>query len=231
MQLTACQLIDLMICFIVCNCLLLRVGVHVNVLMTSSGYGKCRHVLDELRRIKVVDRNNRVIWYCLIFSFDSNNSPSSYCFFDLSSSLYSTGRGHRHVTVCGRNSHLRGQTWPHDFRVWTAAEVSHFLCQQFFSNKYKVILNLNLCRCFMEYQVMAEFFRILTISRNSRIEAPLLQYLSIMIQNIESDHAICKNSSFLTNMFYCISKYVFSLITPSSPSLMNCGHFIWNCSC
>ncbi|GAY32952.1 hypothetical protein CUMW_004930 [Citrus unshiu] len=38
--------------------------------------------------------------------------------------------------------------------------------------------------CFMEYQVLAEFVRILKISRNSKIEAPLLQYLSIMIQNM-----------------------------------------------
>lgn len=49
----------------------------------------------------------------------------------------------------------------------------------------------NLCRCFMEYQVLAEFVRLLKISRSSRIEAPLLQYLSIMIQNMDSDHAIC----------------------------------------
>ncbi|KAH9674390.1 protein TRANSPARENT TESTA 9 [Citrus sinensis] len=46
--------------------------------------------------------------------------------------------------------------------------------------------------CFMEYQVLAEFVRILKISRNSKIEAPLLQYLSIMIQNMGSEHAICK---------------------------------------
>lgn len=44
----------------------------------------------------------------------------------------------------------------------------------------------------MEYQVLAEFVRVLKISRNSRIEAPLLQYLSIMIQNMGSEHAICK---------------------------------------
>ena len=44
----------------------------------------------------------------------------------------------------------------------------------------------------MEYQVLAEFVRLLKISRNSRIEAPLLQYLSIMIQNMDSEHAICK---------------------------------------
>lgn len=39
---------------------------------------------------------------------------------------------------------------------------------------------------------MAEFVRVLRISKNSRIEATLLQYLSIMIQNIDSEHAICK---------------------------------------
>ncbi|XP_024187954.1 protein TRANSPARENT TESTA 9 isoform X2 [Rosa chinensis] len=49
--------------------------------------------------------------------------------------------------------------------------------------------------CFMEYQVLAEFVRVLKISRNSRIEAPLLQYLSIMIQNMNSEHSI----------YYCLS--------------------------
>ncbi|KAA8516800.1 hypothetical protein F0562_017090 [Nyssa sinensis] len=57
---------------------------------------------------------------------------------------------------------------------------------------------------FMEYQVLAEFVRVLEISRNSRIEAPLLQYLSIMIQNMDSDQAI----------YYCLSNnYINSLIT------------------
>uniref|UniRef100_A0A2P2L4T8 FPL domain-containing protein n=1 Tax=Rhizophora mucronata TaxID=61149 RepID=A0A2P2L4T8_RHIMU len=46
--------------------------------------------------------------------------------------------------------------------------------------------------CFMEYQVLAEFVRILKISKSSRIEAQLLQYLSIMIQNMDSEYAICK---------------------------------------
>ncbi|KAG8483814.1 hypothetical protein CXB51_023387 [Gossypium anomalum] len=46
--------------------------------------------------------------------------------------------------------------------------------------------------CFMEYQVLAEFVRVLKISTSSTIEAPLLQYLSIMIQNMDSEHAICK---------------------------------------
>ena len=45
----------------------------------------------------------------------------------------------------------------------------------------------------MEHQVLAEFVRVLKISKNSRIEAPLLQYLSIMIQNMDSEYAICKN--------------------------------------
>ncbi|PSS24406.1 Protein CLEC16A like [Actinidia chinensis var. chinensis] len=58
--------------------------------------------------------------------------------------------------------------------------------------------------CFMEYQVLGEFVRTLKISRNSRIEAPLLQYLSIMIQNMDTDHAI----------YYCLSNdYINSVIT------------------
>lgn len=58
--------------------------------------------------------------------------------------------------------------------------------------------------CFMEYQVLAEFVRVLKISRNSRIEAPLLQYLSIMIQNMDREQAI----------YYCFSNdYMNSIIT------------------
>lgn len=57
--------------------------------------------------------------------------------------------------------------------------------------------------CFMENQVLAEFVRVLKISTNSRIEATLLQYLSIMIQNLESEHAI----------YYCFSNdYINSII-------------------
>lgn len=58
--------------------------------------------------------------------------------------------------------------------------------------------------CFMEYQVLGEFVRVLKISKNSRIEAPLLQYLSIMIQNMDTEHAI----------YYCLSNdYINSIIT------------------
>ncbi|XP_030448909.1 protein TRANSPARENT TESTA 9-like isoform X1 [Syzygium oleosum] len=55
---------------------------------------------------------------------------------------------------------------------------------------------------FMEYQVMAEFVRVLRISKNSRIEATLLQYLSIMIQNIDSEHAIyyCFSNDYINNI-------------------------------
>ncbi|CAI9097620.1 OLC1v1034091C1 [Oldenlandia corymbosa var. corymbosa] len=45
--------------------------------------------------------------------------------------------------------------------------------------------------CFMESQILPEFVRILKIRGSSSIEAPLLQYMSIMIQNIENEHAIC----------------------------------------
>lgn len=44
----------------------------------------------------------------------------------------------------------------------------------------------------MEHQMLAEFVRILKTSENSNIEAPLLQYLSIMIQNMDNEQAICK---------------------------------------
>lgn len=39
---------------------------------------------------------------------------------------------------------------------------------------------------------MGDFVRILKISQDSKIEGPLLQYLSIMIQNMDNEHAICK---------------------------------------
>ncbi|XP_027367126.1 protein TRANSPARENT TESTA 9-like isoform X2 [Abrus precatorius] len=58
--------------------------------------------------------------------------------------------------------------------------------------------------CFMEHQVLAEFVRILKISQDSKIEAPLLQYLSIMIQNMDSEHGI----------YYCFSNgYINSIIS------------------
>ncbi|XLT94548.1 hypothetical protein HN873_016210 [Arachis hypogaea] len=52
----------------------------------------------------------------------------------------------------------------------------------------------SILECFMDRQVVAEFVRMLDISENSRIEAPLLQYLSIMIQNMDNEHAICKTA-------------------------------------
>ncbi|XP_047311924.1 protein TRANSPARENT TESTA 9-like [Impatiens glandulifera] len=58
--------------------------------------------------------------------------------------------------------------------------------------------------CFMEYQVLGEFVRILKNSRNASLEAPLLQYLSIMIQNMDTDNAV----------FYCLSNgYINTIIT------------------
>lgn len=53
----------------------------------------------------------------------------------------------------------------------------------------------------MEYQVLAEFVRVLNFSRNSRIEAQLLQYLSIMIQNMDSENAICKLQDAKCNLY------------------------------
>ena len=44
----------------------------------------------------------------------------------------------------------------------------------------------------MEKQVMGEFVRILKISRTVSVSLQLLQTMSIMIQNLKSEHAICK---------------------------------------
>lgn len=58
--------------------------------------------------------------------------------------------------------------------------------------------------CFMELQALAEFVRMLKVTRNPRIQAAVLQYLSIMIQNLQSEQAI----------YYCFSNgYVNSIIT------------------
>ena len=46
-------------------------------------------------------------------------------------------------------------------------------------------------RFFMEKQIMAEFVRILTISRTGSVSLQLLQTMSIIIQNLKSEHAIC----------------------------------------
>lgn len=47
-------------------------------------------------------------------------------------------------------------------------------------------------RFFMEKQVVGEFVRILKLSRTISIPLQLLQTVGIMIQNLESEHAICK---------------------------------------
>ena len=46
-------------------------------------------------------------------------------------------------------------------------------------------------RFFMEKQVVAEFVRVLKLSRTVSIPLQLLQTVSIMIQNLRSEHAIC----------------------------------------
>jgi protein CLEC16A len=44
----------------------------------------------------------------------------------------------------------------------------------------------------MERQVMGEFVRILKVSRTVSVSRQLLQTMSIMIQNLKSEHAICE---------------------------------------
>ncbi|KAL5124748.1 Protein TRANSPARENT TESTA 9 [Glycine soja] len=51
--------------------------------------------------------------------------------------------------------------------------------------------------CFMERQVLADFVRILKISQESKIDGPLLQYLSIMIQNMD---IYCFSNGYMNNI-------------------------------
>lgn len=61
----------------------------------------------------------------------------------------------------------------------------------------------------MEYQILAEFVRVLKVSKHSRIEAPLLQYLSIMMQNIDGELAICK--TIVITYYIFLNGYIMSL--------------------
>ncbi|KAL2932970.1 Protein TRANSPARENT TESTA 9, partial [Bienertia sinuspersici] len=45
---------------------------------------------------------------------------------------------------------------------------------------------------FMEKQVLGEFVRILKISKTITVSLQLLQTMSIMIQNLKNEHAICE---------------------------------------
>lgn len=63
-------------------------------------------------------------------------------------------------------------------------------------------------RFFMEKQVMGEFVRILQLSRTVSIPLQLLQTVSIMVQNLRSEHAICRliiKWSSLFGSFYSFS--------------------------
>ncbi|XP_058109055.1 protein TRANSPARENT TESTA 9-like isoform X2 [Magnolia sinica] len=63
--------------------------------------------------------------------------------------------------------------------------------------------------CFMEHQILAEFLRLLNISRNSGIKAQLLHYLSIMIQNLDGEQSIyfCFSNEYINKII--LHKYEF----------------------
>lgn len=58
-------------------------------------------------------------------------------------------------------------------------------------------------RFFMEKQVMGEFIRILRVSKTVTVSVQLLQTISIMIQNLKSDQAICEFIRCNT-FFFCL---------------------------
>ena len=56
------------------------------------------------------------------------------------------------------------------------------------------IISWYICSFFMEKQVLREFVRILKISKTITVSLQLLQTMSIIIQNLRNEHAICKMS-------------------------------------
>lgn len=58
---------------------------------------------------------------------------------------------------------------------------------------------------------MGEFVRILRISRTASVSLQLLQTLSIMIQNLKNEHAICEIQTVLTNL---ILLCILSVVSP-----------------
>ncbi|KAL9319352.1 hypothetical protein ACSQ67_015869 [Phaseolus vulgaris] len=117
-----------------------------------------QYVINELRKIKVVDQNNRELVMDLLQSVVE-------------------------IVMYGDRQD------PHIFEYGSVC--SH-------------VVLVFLMRCFMERQVLADFVHILKISQDSKIEAPLLQYLSIMIQNMDSEHSI----------YYCFSNgYINKIIS------------------
>lgn len=68
-----------------------------------------------------------------------------------------------------------------------------FICYEL-----KLITVRTLYSYFMEHQVMGEFVRILRISKPVAVSVQLLQTMSIMIQNLKSEKAICKYDAGIT---------------------------------
>jgi hypothetical protein len=54
------------------------------------------------------------------------------------------------------------------------------------------IVSLFYGRFFMEKQVMGEFVRILKLSKTVSVPLQLLQTVSILVQNLRNEHAICR---------------------------------------
>lgn len=55
---------------------------------------------------------------------------------------------------------------------------------------------------------MGEFARILRISKPLKVALQLLQTMSIMIQNLRSEHAICKWCDWLSDLMQWLNEFV-----------------------
>lgn len=71
---------------------------------------------------------------------------------------------------------------------------SYIFLSPFFFLFDAILITLVPLRFFMEKQVMGEFVRILRICKSLIVSRQLLQTMSIMIQNLKSEHSICELS-------------------------------------
>lgn len=147
----------------------------------------CRHLTYQLMKIQIVNDVNKV------FTWPWKNVFSRFFF-----QLYDLLLCH-HEGFCYWSSEVNCGV----DNIWWPAWLSLFWVRPFDSlcfwmslfwrqicNKYFSFWSP--CRFFMEKQVMGEFVRILKVSRSVTVSLQLLQTMSIMIQNLKSEHAICK---------------------------------------
>lgn len=161
-------------------------------------FSGCRHLTYQLMKIQIVNEVNKV------FTLPQQNAFSAFAFQVYDLLTLSSIMKDFVVEALRSIAELITYGDQHDpaFFEWgfLILGVSEYHC---FGFKLAAIFFSFwlLCRFFMEKQVMGEFVRILKISRSVTVSLQLLQTMSIMIQNLKSEHAICKMLSIEVNLF------------------------------